>query len=200
MNFERLKKDVFIYLKKNLDASIVYHTVDHTREILDNTVFLAGSEDIAGKNLVLLKTAALMHDLGYTESHIEHEKISCELAAKWLPEYGYEKADIEKINAMIMATRIPQSPENRLCEILCDADLFYLGGKDYFEKAGLLYTEMKNLNTLENESQWLQVQIDFLSFHNYFTESGKSTQSPGKRKNLNRLLAKQKSIENEQTL
>lgn len=200
MDFERLSKDIFAFLEGNLDQKIVYHTIDHTREIIENTIKLAHAENITGKDFSLLKTAALMHDLGYTQTHIEHEEISCQLSKKWLPKYGYSNEDIDIINSMIMSTRIPQTPGNLLGEVLCDADLYYLGGEDYFEKAELLYSEMKQLKTLENESQWLQLQIDFLTSHSFFTKTGKKTREPGKRKNLKSLFAKQNSIQNEQTL
>lgn len=197
MNFERLSKDIFTFLEQNLDQEIDYHTVDHTIEIIENTITLASAEKITGKDFTLLKTAALLHDMGYTETHIEHEKISCQISSDWLPKYGYNPDDIDKVNALIMSTRIPQSPANRLGEVLCDADLYYLGGEDYFEKAELLYSEMKQLKTIDNERQWLQLQIDFLSSHTFFTETGKKTREPGKQKNLKSLLAKQNSIKNE---
>ena len=197
MNFERLSKDIHTFLEGHLDEKIQYHTLDHTIEIIENTITLANAENITGRDFTLLKTAALMHDMGYTETHIEHEKISCQISSGWLPKYGYSKEDIDKINALIMATRIPQTPSNLLGKILCDADLYYLGGEDYFEKADLLYSEMKQLKTIDNETQWLQLQIDFLSSHTFFTETGKLTREPGKQKNLKSLLAKQNSIQNE---
>lgn len=176
---------------------MVYHSIDHTLEILYYTEMLAEAEHVKGKDLTLLKTAALMHDLGYADTHVEHEEVSCSYVQKWLPEFGFNGQDIDKVNAMIMATRIPQSPKNILSEILCDADLYYLGGSDYEEKAALLFAEMKNLKTLENEDQWLQIQIEFLSSHTFFTETGKRTRNQGKQNNLDELLAKQKSIKNE---
>ena len=38
-----------------------------------------------------------------------------------------KKKDIEIICGIIMATKIPQRPKNYLEEIICDADLNYLG-------------------------------------------------------------------------
>jgi len=200
MDFDRLREKTFSFLENHLDENLMYHTPEHTKEILDNTVTLANAEKVDGKNLTILKTAALLHDIGYAKSNIEHEAVSCDIASRWLPGFGYKAEDIQQIKEIIMSTRIPQNPKGKLSEILCDADLYYLGGNEYESKAGLLFSEMKKLKTIKNEKQWLRLQIDFLISHTFFTQTAQKNRNSGKQNNLNKLLAKQKSIQNEQTL
>lgn len=197
MDFDKLRTKTFSFLENHLDEDLTYHTPEHTREILDNTVTLARAENVNGENRILLKTAALLHDIGYTKSNIEHEAVSCEIASQWLPGFGYDPENIQLIREIIMATRIPQKPKDKLSKILCDADLYYLGGNEYEAKAGLLFSEMKKLQMIENEKQWLHIQIDFLISHSYFTQTAQKNRNSGKQNNLNKLLAKQKSIQNE---
>ncbi|MEJ7674916.1 MAG: hypothetical protein WKF59_20010 [Chitinophagaceae bacterium] len=68
-----------------------------------------------------------------------------------------------------MVTKLPQEPYNHLEEILCDADLFYLGSDKYFEGASNLYSEFKAARKIEEHADWNKVQIDFLKKHRYFT-------------------------------
>jgi len=86
-----------------------------------------------------------------------------------------------------MATKLPQSPYDQLSKILCDADLYYLGGDDYIQQASKLYEELKNTGTPDDIIAWKNRQIDFLSSHNYFTETAKKNRNTGKQANLNKL-------------
>ena len=63
---------------------------------------------------------------------------------------------------MIMATKIPQSPRNGLEEIICDADLDYLGRDDFYEIGATLFEELKAYNVLQNEREWNRIQVKFL--------------------------------------
>ena len=133
MNYKAVYEYVFDRLEKELPSHITYHNAEHTKNVLKATKHIAELEKIDGDELILLETAALCHDIGFVRSHKEHEHLSCELAREILPEYGYSTSNIEAICTMIMATKLPQKPKNHLSEILCDADLYYLGVKRYEE-------------------------------------------------------------------
>ena len=67
----------------------------------------------------------------------------------------------------IMATKMPQSPQNKAETILADADLEYLGSGTVEEKAEDLYKELQHLNPTLTKAQWLKTQISFLQAHRY---------------------------------
>ena len=69
-----------------------------------------------------------------------------------------------------MATKIPQTPHNLLEQIICDADLDYLGSDDYWKISGHLFKEI-NETTALGETDWLNIQISFLEQHHYFTQT-----------------------------
>ena len=66
-----------------------------------------------------------------------------EYAQKFLPEYGYSKIQIEKISQLILATKVPQNPKNKLEKIICDADLDYLGREDFIYISDNFFRELK---------------------------------------------------------
>ena len=75
------------------------------------------------KDLSLLKTAALWHDVGFINKNIGHEEEGCVFVKKYLPDYGYTNSEIEIICGLIMATKIPQSPNTKLEQIIADANM-----------------------------------------------------------------------------
>ena len=54
--------------------------------------------------------------MGYIDQYENNEKIGAKYT-KFLPEYGYSKSQIEKISQLILATKVPQKPKNKLEKI-----------------------------------------------------------------------------------
>ena len=189
MKYEVAHTELIDKLRHQLEEHITYHDVDHTLYVIHAASYLAEQENIIGEDLILLKTAALYHDAGFLVSHIEHEEKSCEIAKIELEEYGYNAEQIERICEMIMATRLPQEPKNHLSELLCDADLFYLGGDNYEEYADKLFREFKANNIIQSESEWIEMQNNFLSNHRYFTVTAQKEQGPKRNQNLLKIRA-----------
>jgi uncharacterized membrane-anchored protein YitT (DUF2179 family)/predicted metal-dependent HD superfamily phosphohydrolase len=151
---------------------------------------LAAAESIEGDELTILKTAALFHDAGFLQQSQGHEEISCIMAREILPDYGYSNSQIEYICRVIMSTQLPQTPEGRLGEIICDADLYYILEKNYSSTADKLFLELRHSGELKNETEWLLKQIEFLSNHRYFTQTVNSRLEGKKEAILKDLKAK----------
>ena len=56
-------------------------------------------------------------------------------------------------------------------EIICDADLDYLGRDDFFKIGNYLYDELSMYGLINNENEWNKLQERFLEGHHYFTTS-----------------------------
>jgi uncharacterized protein len=164
-----MQQFVINMLKEKLPANYYYHNYEHTLYVQDKVFEICKYEKCTATEIELLNTAALWHDTGYIHTYYGHEEASCVLAKKHLPNYGFSKNDIVRIGGMIMATKILQKPQNRLEEILADADLEYLGTNSAAEKADLLFREMKSLSPTLNQAVWNKMQIAFLETHHYFT-------------------------------
>jgi hypothetical protein len=128
-----------------------------------------------------------MHDTGFLSAYTGHEEVSCELARQYLPEYGYDEESIEKVCDLIMTTRLPQSPFDKLSSILCDADLYYIGTDDYQVFANRLYRELKHQEDSLSNDTWLSQQKEFLKSHNYFTEAARIKLNSKKQANIKKL-------------
>jgi uncharacterized protein len=112
----------------------------------------------------------------------------CAMARRELPAYGLTESEVEAVCGMIMATRLPQTPHNKLERIIADADLEYLGTDGYWEIAELLYTEMRHSNPKLSRDDWDKIQASFMQQHRYFTEFCIKHRAPKKQQNLMMLL------------
>lgn len=169
-NDKEMKEFVFDLLNSKLPGHYYYHNIEHTQYVFDKVAEIANCENCTEKQIELLQVAALWHDTGFIHFYKGHEEESCQLAKKYLPQFGYGSEDIEMICGMIMATKIPQSPKNKLEEILADADLEYLGTPLAERRAGDLFKELQHDNPQLTEKQWNKDQIAFLQQHHYFTD------------------------------
>jgi len=175
-------------LREKLSPLYYYHNVAHTLYVMDKAAEIGRHEHCSEKEIELMIAAALWHDSGYINTNTSHEKESCVLARQYLPAYGFSAAETDAICGMIMATRMPQSPKNKLEEIIADADLEYLGTAAAAEKANDLFRELKELNPAFTNEQWQKTQLNFLSAHQYFTRYCKENKEPLKQAYLQRLL------------
>lgn len=184
MDFSAAKRHITRILSNELSPNLTYHCLEHTLDVHNAAVSIAEAECISEKDTLLLLTAAMLHDIGFTISRENHEENGCLVAQKLLPKYHYTPKDIAIICKMILSTRIPQSPENKLEMILCDADLDYLGRKDFEEIGQRLYQEWFYFGIVKNKADWNEKQISFLKKHQYFTPSSQLLKAPIKAQHL----------------
>jgi predicted metal-dependent HD superfamily phosphohydrolase len=193
MDYARAEKFILDMLKKKLSDKLYYHNVRHTRETIKAAAEFSRAEGLAEEEITILKTAALLHDSGYLRLPVDNERIGTEIAREILPEYGYAPEQIEKVCRLILATRMPQKPENLEEQIICDADLQYLGTKEYDKLSTLLRKEMSFYNISFNDQDWQDFQINFLRNHRYFTKSCRQSRDATKAEYLKKLIEARKN-------
>lgn len=180
MNAPEAIEHILGLMRRALPENLTYHGVDHTLMVVGAAEKIAREERLPEYETTLLRVAAAFHDCGFIISYREHEARSCDIATSELPAFGFSPDEIAAINRMIMCTRLPQKPSTLPERILCDADLDYLGGEDYFRIASGLHEELL-LNGAElDDEKWLKVQIGFLEAHTYWTHYAREILQPGK--------------------
>ncbi len=132
MKTKELQHYIFALLQTELPPHLYYHNLDHTQYVMNATLQLAMAEQVLSEDIPLLMTAALMHDVGFTETVKNHEEKSCEIARKILPSYEFDEPAIKTVCELIIETKLPQQADTPLAQILCDADLYYLGTDHFF--------------------------------------------------------------------
>ncbi|MCK9203439.1 MAG: HD domain-containing protein [Bacteroidales bacterium] len=188
MDFKGARKYILNRLQNELTPALCYHTVEHTMDVLEACRRLAGIEQVNGPMGVWLKTAALFHDSGILFQYKDHESFSVSLAQEILPQFGYLSEEIEEVTRLILVTRLPQQAVSLPEQILCDADLDYLGRDDFFIHSFQLQLEWKNLGILDTTlHEWLKIQQEFLQGHRYFTLSANNLRQKKKMETLDQI-------------
>ena len=187
MDFDAVKQFVLEKLGKELSKDLTYHSVGHTLDVMIAARRLGEMEGLSNEQIRLVETAALFHDIGFTETYDGHEDVSIQIAREVLPGFGYSQEDIETIISLIVATEIPQNPQNHLEEILADADLDYIGRDDMFLIGQRLQYEWYRHGIIKTLREWHEKQMDFLKKHRYFTKSAHKLREPKKQENIREL-------------
>ena len=183
--FTSITQPILSRLKNELDPRLGYHNITHTLDVLEQAEVLAKQENVTDKHdLLLLKTAAVFHDSGFLFVYKGHEEKGCEIASESLRSV-FSEEDIKKVCGMIMATKIPQSPNTLLEQIICDADLDYLGRNDFEPISQTLHKEFIIFKIIPEDIIWDHIQIKFFESHHYFTGTSISKRNEKKLKHLN---------------
>lgn len=175
---------VLDYLKAGLSDKLLYHSVNHSIDVVQAVERIALSEGVTDEGLFLLKTAAILHDAGFVKQYENNESIGAAMAAEWLPKYGYTERHIKTIVELIHVTEIPHRPINKLQEIICDADLDYLGRDDFEEISNRLRLELRGMGKIDSDRAWDEIQVDFLKNHKFFTKTSIAARRKKKKENL----------------
>ncbi len=188
MNLTDAKTYIIGKLENESKPELFYHNVAHTMDVYHSCIRIAENEGFGDYECDLLKTAALLHDIGMLKTYNGHEEASVEIAKDILPVYGYTQNEIEIISDMIITTQLPQNAKTYLEQIICDADLDYLGREDFFMISHRLRLEWIMLNIKKTSlKEWYELQVGFLGSHQYYTKTALSTRNFGKMKNLNQI-------------
>jgi uncharacterized protein len=142
-SWEDAERYVLGRLERDLPPDLPYHGIHHTRDdVLPAVERLMELTGVGGEAKLLLRVAALYHDIGYVEQYAQNERIAVRIAEETLPGFGFSAAQIKAIAEIIMATQMPQAPSGLLARLMCDADLDALGRDDYMETALRLRAEL----------------------------------------------------------
>lgn len=185
---ERAKEYVTEYLSNYLSTDYNYHCINHTLDVVKNTEEIGRGSFLSEKEFDIVILAAWFHDVGYSKGGNGHEKISIDIAEKFLIANIFLIEDIEHVKKCIEATILSHVPNSLLEEILSDADILHIGKEDYLEKAELLRKELKqNQNKNYSDDEWIKNNIEFLTKHNFYTKYAKTNYGLQRIKNIEKL-------------
>ncbi|HCC72015.1 MAG TPA: guanylate cyclase [Bacteroidales bacterium] len=187
IQFTDIQEIILDRLERELPDYLYYHNVKHTVDVVTEVELMGWAEGCSDEEILLLKTAALFHDSGHIIDYDNHEYHGTQLARQMLPGFNYTEKQIDIICNIIMATKLPPEPTNPLEEIICDADLDYLGRSDFIPVSNTLYDELKAQDKIGSLKDWNKLQVKFISNHQYFTKTARSLREVNKQKQIERI-------------
>ena len=172
-------------LTEKLPRWAVYHNLTHTEQTVAATKEIGEGSSLSKAELEVALVAAWFHDVGYLDVVEGHEERSCDIAVHFLRSRNYPQPRLDQVLACIRATKVPQSPQNLLEQVVCDADMIHLGKKKFFERSSLLRMELelRSEETL-NDLDWLLKNVEFAAAGNFHTDYARAEFSGRREKNL----------------
>ena len=180
--------------KGKLPNTFLYHNYTHSKRVYKSINEIIEDSQINVKDAKVLKLAALLHDTGYTITRDGHEEESVKIANEFLKSQGVEQDIIEGVEKCILATKFKGSPDDKLEEIIRDADSSHFG-KDYFQEASeFLRQELKSQNIANySPREWRDENIKVLiEQHQFYSEYALKNWQKQKEENLAKLIKDKK--------
>jgi class 3 adenylate cyclase len=187
IQFTDIQEIILDKLEMDLPGYLFYHNVKHTVDVVTEVELIGWAEGCSDEEILLLKTAGLFHDVGHVIAYDNHEFHGTQIAREMLPQFNYTNEQIDKICSLIMSTKLPPKPTNLLENIMCDADLDYLGRSDFIPVSNTLYEELKAQNKMGSLNDWNKIQVKFISGHQYFTKTARGLREVNKKLQIERI-------------
>src|ERR1700744_3586357 len=111
---DKIKVFAHDFFREHKKEAYVYHDLHHTRDVVAAVRTITGFYEITGADYFVVVAAAWFHDLGYLTDRAHHEVKGADLAAKFLAGEHVSEEIIQKVRGCIMATKLPQQPQNLL--------------------------------------------------------------------------------------
>ncbi|WP_256005775.1 Pycsar system effector family protein [Pedobacter deserti] len=180
-----LRLHVIRLFQSHNDLRLVYHNLSHTEQVVENAQRIVAHYNLDDKDRFIVLSACWFHDLGYLFNRKDHEASGAEMARDFLTANQVDTDTVAQVQGCIMATKMPQEPQNLLQEIVCDADLFHLGGPDFKVRNKLMRKEAEACSGSRiDRAEWKNKTISLFKAHTYHTEFCRKLLNEGKRANL----------------
>jgi predicted metal-dependent HD superfamily phosphohydrolase len=188
------------FFNQKLPKTYTYHNFNHTAEVVETAIKLGKLAGINESDLEILTLAALFHDTGHLKTSSGHEEVSAEICRNFLSENNYPDEKIEQITRLIIATKQRLKPEGILDEIIKDADIAHIGKKGFNSKSELLRIELLNITGKQfSDDEWIKMNIDFITKHDFFTVHAKNEYGDVRRENIAKLQKKMFKSKNKES-
>jgi len=168
-------------LAEKLPEYIIYHNFNHALLVKKYAETIGEHTGLSTDEMNILRICALFHDAGYVNSYKKCNEESIVIASAFLAEHEIDQQTIDHISEIIRASKLPQSPKDKIAEVLCDADMMYIASENAVEQFDLLFDEtaLEKKNP-EKRPVFEKGYIDFFATHTYYTEYGKTILQPKK--------------------
>ena len=194
--YKKIEEYVTGFFEQMQTPELAFHNLEHTQNVVKHTREIAGHYNVSENEMLILFTAAWFHDTGHLVTDpSKHEVMSVEIMKKFMKQHLDDEKTIDTVEECIMATKVPRNPKNLLEEIICDADTYHLGTKD-FKVTNRNFFEESKLRLGETDPvKFNEDTIKMLEAHRFYTSYCKELLNKRKNKNLNKLKEKEMELE-----
>jgi predicted metal-dependent HD superfamily phosphohydrolase len=191
---QQVEAHILTFFAERISPQYVFHDLEHTVQTVAAARNIGEAIGLSEQEMSMLTVAAWFHDTGYTEGPVQHEARSIEFAEAFLTD-KISADDLKCVAGCIQATKIPQSPQTLLEQILCDADMSHLGTKSYWDRNGRLRQEfILTQERIMSEQEWMEFELDFMLHHEYHTDAARELFNKRKVKHIQQLVKQKRRL------
>lgn len=164
-----------------------YHNLDHTQAVVTHAFEIASHYELSENDIAMLGIAAWFHDVGHLyTTPAEHEAKSVEVMTSFMERNHETGGFVKDVADLIMATSQKQEPETLSQQILCDADTYHFGTKEFkvTNKQVKKEWEMRGFSNITND--WDVHTLERLKTHKFYTSYCIEILESGKAQNIKR--------------
>ena len=188
MNIDAAKSFALDYLMNFVGPEYQFNNLARTLDVFQTVSILAINEEITSKEMDLLQTAALFHNLGIHKNYFIPEAESIKIIKETLPGFDFKANDVKYICKLIAETNTAYPPTSKSGKLLCDAITDYLGRDDYFDLLEGLRKELEECGIKRSfDQEWYLNQLDYLEKHRYYSSTAINYRQDGKLNNIDKI-------------
>jgi HD superfamily phosphodiesterase len=160
---------------------LIFHNLSHTQNVVKHSGEIAKHYNLTENEKLLLLTAAWFHDVGHLVTKPEnHESMSCEIMKKFLIGHAAKESEINIVADCIMVTKAPRHPKNLMEQIICDADTYHLGTREFAETNERVFKEERMRHSELTLTKFNEDTLKMLQSHQFYTNLCKQLLGKGK--------------------
>jgi len=194
--YKRVANHVTNLFEEHPNPNLVFHNLTHTKDVVARAQEIAAHYQFSEADTLTIYIAAWFHDTGHLFTEIEkHEEKGVELMRAYMLKEAEAKDELlNAVAGCILATRLPHHPKNAMEEILCDADTYHFGTKEFKVTNKQVKKEfaLRGYGILLHD--WEKNTVELLEKHTFFTTYCKLLLAERKRKNIEWLERKNEKV------
>ncbi|MFT3911317.1 MAG: DUF5706 domain-containing protein [Ferruginibacter sp.] len=187
-----LEQHVIGLFRMYQSPKLLFHNLQHTENVVSKTKEIAGHYQLNEQEMLILLMAAWFHDTGYLFAPPqEHEEKSVEVMKIFAREQQVPFDIVNEVSGCIMATKLPRNPAGLLQEILCDADTYNFGTKEFKRTNEIVFQEFQNASDVPlSRKKFDEGALTMLKQHKFYTSYCKEQLTDVKKENMKKLKKK----------
>ena len=194
--YKRVANHVTGLFEEHPHPNLVFHNLAHTKKVVERAQEIAAHYQLSEMDTLTIYVAAWFHDLGHLYTDIEkHEEKGVEIMRDFMQkDAATNELLITNIAGCIYATKLPHNPKSPVEEILCDADTYHFGTKEFKVTNKQVKKEFALRGYTMLLHDWENNTVELLEKHVFFTSYCKILLEEKKRKNIEWLKQKDQKV------
>ena len=198
--YKKTEQYVTGLFEQRQSPKLVFHNLEHTKAVVNRATEIAGHYQLSEKEMLVIFVAAWFHDSGYLfVKPEEHEEKGIGIMREFIEDFQLPEEMIESIEGCIMATKQPRNPQGLLQEIICDADTYHFGKKEFKKTNKSTYEEfMLSTTPPQSKATFNESTVEMLEQHRFYTSYCGELLNGQKKLNMKKLKKPSSKKQNEE--